>query len=127
MSKSYQMKNKILLVVCGIIAFLLIMIGSIYVHEYYHKYEMRNIEKTSDSLCVSLLLNCDGQFGYYRVEGDNEQEHEKALKIMENWENRAYFVQLMFVVDFNLIILLVVCCYNLRRKDISIELKGGTE
>ena len=74
--------------------FFFLMISSVYVHENFHKFEMRNIEKVSEDICVSLTADCrnDG-WGHYHFVPANEQEYEKALEIEKGWEERAYVVQ----------------------------------
>lgn len=97
-----------LIVFSGMILWLAIMLSSIVVHEYYHKFEMRNIEKISDDICISMFANCDDGFGYYRIFLANEEASKRALEITEGWEMRAYLVQTAFTLFCILMILMII-------------------
>lgn len=99
--------NKKLLVVVGIILFIGLTFLSFYAHEFYHKFEMRNVEKINETICVSFFKNCKNNgFGHYDFTPIDQENYDKAVEIMEKgigWEIRAYLFQISFIplVIFN--------------------------
>lgn len=95
--------NKKLLVVVAII-FLGLTYVSFYSHEWFHKYEMRNVEMAEEKLCVSLFRTCEiyGKkqlFGYYHFFPADQENYDKAVEIINSgrgWEFRAYAFQTIF-------------------------------
>ncbi len=99
--KEYN-KSKILLVVLLFGAYLLTTFYfSIWVHEFTHKFEYKDIpkEKNTEELCALNVcknrLNAD-EMGYYTFIPANKEAEEKALSIHKTSEPYAYSVQFIF-------------------------------
>ena len=98
--------KKTMIIVLGIVLWFLIMFSSFYIHEYYHKFDYRNIETTNENVCV--LFNCEsGHLGSYTFDLINDNDYIDVLKIREYTEYKAYLIQSAYCLSCFLIILLI--------------------
>ena len=87
------------------------MTGSLYIHEYSHKWDYRNIEKTNEKVCV--IYDCgDGNLGRYSFKLTNTNEYDKVLEIKKYTEYKAYLMQFDFVLINTIIALLLIGRYK---------------
>ena len=108
------MINKYIIIILGIVFWFAIMFSSVYVYEYYHKFDYRNIEIINEDVCV--LLNCgEGNLGYYMFDLVNEDDYVKVLKIREYTEHRAYLIQSTFILSCILSVLLFLYLHSKKQ------------
>jgi len=97
--------NKVIIIILGIILWFAIMLSSMYVHEYYHKFDYKNIETINERVCV--LNNCgDGNLGSYTFDLVNAEDYDKVLEIKKYTEYKAYSVQSAYILLCILLVLL---------------------
>jgi hypothetical protein len=71
-----------------------LVVMSIVLHEYVHKFDYRNIEKFNEKMCI---LDCDGNAGYYSFEYYlDEENYQKYLEISKYTEFHAYFADFIW-------------------------------
>lgn len=102
--KNLKVIKPIVLISLLVLSIILIWVISVVIHEYVHKFDYRNIPKSSEEFC--FLNNCvkDGQKGlaYYYFVPSTKEAREEALGIQKYTETHAMIVQLVFVGIFGI-------------------------
>ena len=82
-----------LLILLSIVYLFGVFFSGVYIHELVHKFEYRNIPKENESICVSVLMNCEGHFGFYYPEYDpKSQEEVKHTELYPSIITIIYFI-----------------------------------
>ncbi len=101
-----------LIVGISILYLIVTFISSIYVHEFTHVFQYRDIPKENAELCVSPFLTCEinggKQYGYYTFTPTTQEGYEEGLKINPTSEFYAYLIQSIFFSVFWTILLIVM-------------------
>jgi len=87
----------ILLIVLSAVYLFIVFFSGVYIHELIHKFEYRNIPMENKSICMSILMNCEGHFGMYSAD-QGESDNVKNTELYPSIVTIVYFVIFIFLL-----------------------------